>query len=146
MECRQAVLLSLCLPPTTPTISPQLAAVAHRLMCFLHVLAHLLFHSVVPVILNESDQTRRYTSLWDFQCYVRDFSITINLKHLWQSDLIFPISLMLHLLSQIGVWCRYSGQTQLMQKGKMVPLMKGGVKVRKISFYFLSHGKNLCQH
>lgn len=68
MECRQAVLLSLCLPPTTPIISPQLAAVAHHLMCFLHVLSHLLFGIVVPVILNEPDQTRRYVSLWDFQC------------------------------------------------------------------------------
>lgn len=144
MECRQAVLLSLCLPPTTPTISPQRAAVVHHLMWFLHVPSHPLFGVAVPVILNECDQTPRRKSLWDFQCYVRDFSTTINLKHLWQSDRIFPISLMLHLLSQIGVWGKYSGQTQLMQKGKMVPLMNRGVKVRKISLCFLSHSKNLC--
>lgn len=98
----QAGSAALALPSSHhPVISPQLAAVAHHLMCFLHVPSHLLFGIVVPVILNESDQTLRHMSLWHFQCCVRDFSIKINLKHLWQSDRIFPISLMLHLLSQI---------------------------------------------
>lgn len=62
MECRQAVLLPLCLPPTTPIISPHLAAVAQHLMCFFHVLSHVLFGIVVPVILNKSDQTHKYVS------------------------------------------------------------------------------------
>lgn len=78
MECRQAVLLSRCLPPATPIISPQPAAGAQHLMCFLRVLSHVLFGIVISVILNESDQTQRCISLWDFQYYVREFSIIIN--------------------------------------------------------------------
>lgn len=80
MECRQAVLLSACLPLTIPIISSQSAAVAQTLMCFLPVLSHLLFDIVVLLILNESSQTQSAASLWDFQYYVGDFSITINQK------------------------------------------------------------------
>lgn len=66
MVCRQAVLLSACLPLTIPIISPQAAAVAQPLMCFLPVLSHLLFDIVVLVILNESSQTQSAMFLWDF--------------------------------------------------------------------------------
>lgn len=114
MECRQAVLLSRCLPPTTPIISFQPAAGAQHLMCFLHVLSHLLFGIVISVILNVSDQTQRCISLWDSQYYVRDFSVTINLNtfecHISDMPNIFDAPLSL---------------TWLMQKGKNGPLTEG---------------------
>lgn len=80
MECKQAVLLPPCLPLTTPIISPQVAAVAQHLICFLPVLSQLLYGIVVLVILDESSQTQSSKSLWDFQCYIGDFSIIINQK------------------------------------------------------------------
>lgn len=69
--------------------------------------------------------TECYVSLGFFNVTLGILALPLTKRPLNVTPLIFPISLMLCLLWQIDVWCRYSGQTQIMQKGKKMGLQEG---------------------